>query len=126
MTDATTTLEDLKAIMREFVAQRHWHKYHTPKNLSMAAACEVGELMELFQWLTPEESMSRLKDEPAFKKAVGEELTDSLMFLISFANACDIDIAAAIEKKMEKNRKKYPPELCKGHYQRPLPGQAGG
>ena len=125
MNDHSTTLEHLKAMMREFVSQREWHKYHSPKNLTMAAACEIGELMELFQWLTPEESFTRLKDDPAFKQAVGEELTDTLMFLISFANACDIDIATAIEAKMEKNRKKYPPEKFKGHYRRPLPGQPG-
>src|ERR1035437_3646334 len=98
MNDHTTTLEQLKAMMREFVGQREWHQYHTPKNLTMAAACELGELMELFQWLTPEESTEKLAD-PKFKKAVGEELTDTLMFLISFANACDLDIAGAIAAK---------------------------
>jgi NTP pyrophosphatase (non-canonical NTP hydrolase) len=120
MNDHNTTLEQVKAIMREFVGEREWHKYHTPKNLTMAAACEVGELMELFQWLTAEESTEKLKD-PAFKKAVGEELTDSILFLMSFATACDIDIASAVQAKMEKNRKKYPKEKFKGHYERPLP-----
>ena len=120
MNDHTTTLEQVKTIMREFVTEREWHKYHTPKNLSMAAACEIAELMELFQWLTAEETVEKLKD-PAFRKAVSEELTDSLLFLFSFANACNIDIAESVTHKMEKNRKKYPAEKFKGHYERPLP-----
>lgn len=123
MHDQTTTLADLRQIMREFLEQRQWHKYHTPKNLAMSAAVEAAEIMELFQWLTPEESAARLRDEPAFKKAVGEELADTLMYLVSLANACEIDIAEAIGKKMEKNRRKYPPEKFRGHYQRPLPGE---
>jgi dCTP diphosphatase len=121
MTDPTTTLQTLREMMRAFVAERHWHKYHTPKNLAAAAVVEAGELLELFQWLTPEESAERSKDDPAFRKAVGEEMADVMMYLMSLANALDLDVAAAIEAKMHKNHKKYPAEQFKGHYQRPLP-----
>ena len=121
MDDRTTNVMALRELMREFVAERHWHTYHTPKNLAAAAVVEAGELLELFQWLTPEESAERSKDDPAFRKAVGEEMADVLMYLMSLANALDLDIAGAVEAKMHKNRKKYPAEEFKGHYRRPLP-----
>jgi len=121
MHDTTTTVAQLRAVMRDFVQEREWGKYHTPKNLAGSVVVEAGELLELFQWLTAAEAEGRLKDEPAFKKAVGEELADVLMYLLSLANAADIDVAAAVEAKMEKNRKKYPAEKVRGHYRRPLP-----
>jgi NTP pyrophosphatase (non-canonical NTP hydrolase) len=121
MTDQTTTLANVRQMMREFVAERQWEKYHTPKNLAASVAVESGELLELFQWLTSEEATKRAVHDPAFRKAVGEELCDVLMYLVSLANALDLDIATAIEHKMARNRMKYPPEQYQGHYERPLP-----
>ncbi len=121
MTDQTTTLQTLRTMMHDFVAERHWSKYHTPKNIAAATVVEAGELLELFQWLTPEEAKDRCANEPAFKKAVGEEMADVMMYLMSLANAIDLDVASTIEAKMAKNQKKYPAEAVKGHYQRPLP-----
>ncbi|MEI8196874.1 MAG: nucleotide pyrophosphohydrolase [Phycisphaerae bacterium] len=121
MNDQSTTLAQVRQMMREFVAERQWEKYHTPKNLAASASVEAGELLELFLWLTPEEALERSHRDPAFRKAVGEELCDVLMYLVSLANALDLDIAEAIQHKMAKNRRKYPPEEFQGHYQRPLP-----
>ncbi len=120
--DAVTTLEDLRGVMRAFVAERKWGKYHTARNLAASVAVEAGELLELFQWLTPEEAGERARKDAAFRKAVGEEMADVLMYLISLANAMDLDLSRAIEAKMEKNREKYPAEKFRGHYERPLPG----
>ncbi len=120
MTDKTTTVESLRDMMRGFVSEREWGRYHVPKNLTAALVVEAGELLELFQWLTPEEAMARCCNDAAFKKAVGEEMADVLMYLLSLANAIDLDVAAAVEGKMEKNRRKYPAEQFKGEYERPL------
>jgi dCTP diphosphatase len=100
--DSNTTLEDLKEQMRRWVSARQWEKYHLPKNLAASVTIEAGELLELFQWLTPEEVAQRSKDEK-FRTAVGEEMCDVLMYLVSLANAMDIDLADAIAKKMQKN-----------------------
>ena len=81
---------------------------------------EAGELLELFQWLTPEEAARRCAADPDFRRAVGEEMCDVMMYCISLANAMGFDIAQTIAAKMEKNRKKYPPEEFRGHYERPL------
>ncbi len=106
--------------MREFLREREWEKYHVPRNLAASVAVEAGELLELFQWLTPEEAREWCEHDAEFRRAVGEELADVLMYCVSLANAMDLDIAQTVAAKMEKNRKKYPAEKFKGHYRRPL------
>ncbi len=107
MNDPTTTLQDLKGVMEQFVAERDWHKFHNPKNLSASLAIEVGELMEHFQWLTLEEAADVANDAQK-KHDVQEELSDCLAYVISIANAMEIDLASSFEQKMHKNRIKYP------------------
>ena len=119
-TDQNTTVHDLRQVMREFVAERHWHKYHTPRNLAASVSVEAGELLELFQWADSEAAIERLKKDADYKRACGEELADVLMYLMSLANALDIDVSQVVHAKMAKNRRKYPPEQFKGHYERPL------
>jgi len=112
----------LKQLMRQFLRERDWQKYHQPRNLAASVAVEAGELLELFQWLTPEEAATRCKDDPDFRRHVGEEMADVLMYCVSLANAMDFDIAQTIAAKMEKNRKKYPADQFRGHYVRKLEG----
>jgi dCTP diphosphatase len=118
--DETVTIAHLKDIMRQFVREREWEKFHTPRNLAASVAVEAGELLELFQWLTPEEAQRRSREDPAFRKALGEEMCDVVMYLIGLANVADVDLARAIYAKMEKNRSKYPTERYRGWYERPL------
>ena len=121
--DDRVTVAQLKRMMREFVAERAWEKYHTPRNLAASVAVEAGELLELFQWLTPEEAHRRSAakgGDRAFRQAVGEELADVLMYLISLAHALELDVAKTVFEKMAKNRLKYPAEQFRGHYERPL------
>ncbi len=61
MSDATTPVAALKQAIRSFAADRDWDPYHTPKNLTLALASEVGELCEVFRWMTPEESVCSLQ-----------------------------------------------------------------
>jgi len=108
ITDAQTTLASLREMMREFVSEREWGKYHTPKNLAASTVVEAAELLELFQWLTPEEAITKSQGDPAFRQAVAEELSDVFMYLMSLANALDLDVASSVDAKMKKNRLKYP------------------
>jgi dCTP diphosphatase len=118
--DNRATIEWLREMMREFLRERQWEKYHTPRNLAASVAVEAGELLELFQWLTPEEAARRCATDEAFRRAVGEEMCDVMMYCISLANAMDFDVAETIAAKMVKNRAKYPPDIFRGHYERPL------
>jgi NTP pyrophosphatase (non-canonical NTP hydrolase) len=103
----SNTLAELQRIVDEFVAQRKWERYHTPKNLAMSIAIEAAELMEHFQW-----SPSDRPCEPMASDApVAEEMADVLAYLLRLASVLDIDLASAFRAKMVKNRIKYPPEI---------------
>lgn len=120
--DATATIESLRQMMRDFVAERQWQKYHTPRNLAASISIEAAELLEHFQWLTEQEAAEKSANDPAFRHAVGEELADVLMYCMSMANAMGVDVSATVAAKMERNRAKYPKEKFQGHYERPARG----
>jgi dCTP diphosphatase len=104
-------LEELRARVRAFVAERDWERFHSPKNLAMALSVEASELVELFQWLTEEESAS-LDD--AGRRRVAEELADVLWFVVRLSDRLEIDLLEAAELKLTENANKYPAEKVRG------------
>jgi NTP pyrophosphatase (non-canonical NTP hydrolase) len=114
--DATTTVQQLRELVEQFVNQRDWHQFHAPKNLSMSMAIEAAELMEHFQWITGDASRA-VQNDPPEKAAVGEELADVLCYALAMANELDIDLSSALHEKMIKNREKYPVEKFKGRFE---------
>ncbi|MDR3411969.1 MAG: nucleotide pyrophosphohydrolase [Formivibrio sp.] len=103
---------DLAALiekLREFARERDWERYHTPKNLAMAMSVEMAELVEHFQWLTPEESLAA-KDNPAKITAIGEEMADVLLYLVRLADVMDVDLEQVALRKIGLNALKYPPD----------------
>lgn len=111
MDDNKTTLQDLKNRMAEFVRERDWEQFHTPKNLAMSIAIEAAELMEHFQWLTIEQSKNLGHDDLA---DIGEELADIIIYSLSLANTLGLDLSQTVLAKMEKNIRKYPSDKVKG------------
>jgi len=110
------SLKELKERNRQFVNERHWQKHQSPKNLVMALTGEVGELNELFMWLTAEESREIEGDK---KQAVAEELSDVLIYLTRIADEMDIDLVAAAHEKCDLNERKYPAGAFQGNGKRP-------
>jgi dCTP diphosphatase len=104
-------MQDLTEKLRQFAAERDWEQFHSPKNLSMALAVEVAELMEHFQWLTEEQS--RNLDQKTLAK-VKEEIGDIHIYLVRLADQLDIDPILAAKEKLQKNAEKYPVEKAKG------------
>jgi len=117
-TDEQTTVAELRENLRRFVEERQWRPYHTPKNLVMALSIEVAELMEHFQWLTPEEALA-VAEQPEKLAAVGEELADVIGYALALANELNLDVATTIRAKMVKNERKYPAEQFRGRYEKP-------
>lgn len=107
MNDNQTTIAQLRTLVQQFVDERNWGQFHSPKNLSMSLAIEAGELMEHFQWLEGEASR-KLADDPAAAAAAGEELADVLCYALALANSLGLDVSDCIERKMVKNAQKYP------------------
>lgn len=117
MSDRTTTVDELRQIIRQFVEERDWRQFHAPKNISMALAIEAAELMEHFQWIDAEKSR-RLPEDGAKLAAVAEELADVIGYSFALANELGIDVSDAIRAKMVKNRQKYPADEFRGRYSR--------
>lgn len=118
MSDATETVAGLRQAVQQFVDERDWRQFHTPKNLAMSLAIEAAELMEHFQWLDVPGSVARGND-PAHREQIGEELADVCCYLLSLANALDLDLSEAVRDKLLKNAKKYPAEQSRGRSERP-------
>lgn len=104
-------IEKIKLQLREFAQERNWEQYHSPKNLAMALSVEVSEIVEIFQWLTQEESRNLPPDKV---EKVKEEIGDVMIFLTSLADKLDIDPIEAAHDKIKINNKKYPVEKAKG------------
>lgn len=104
-------LNTLRQGVNRFSEERDWTQFHTPKNLAMALSVEASEIVELFQWLTAEESRSL---SAAKQQALEEEIGDVMIYLVNLADKFDIDPLRAAEKKLRINAKKYPVRLVKG------------
>ena len=107
--DQQVTVGALRAAVHQFVAERDWYQYHSPKNLAMSIAIEAAEIMEHFQWLAPDEATLRMQDASA-RAEVADELADVLIYCLSFANSSDIDLSQAIQKKLARNQLRFPVE----------------
>ena len=105
MNSTSDSLSDLRERLRQFAAERDWEQFHVPKNLAMSVAIEAAEIMEHFQWLTPEESASLPESRRA---AVAYEIADVLLYLVRLADVLDIDPVEAALDKMVINARKYP------------------
>ncbi|MDO9049920.1 MAG: nucleotide pyrophosphohydrolase [Methylotenera sp.] len=105
------SLDALRARVNNFVAERDWAQFHSPKNLAMAMIVEAGEVVEHFQWMTEQQS-HHLDDQT--KEQVGQELSDTFVYLLRIAEVCGIDLIEAANKKIDLNAQKYPVEKCKG------------
>lgn len=106
MDDQTTTISELKALIKQFRAKRGWVN-EDPKDLALSIILEASELLEHFQWITGDEVLANQK----IKEAISEEMSDVLWWLVNLGARLDIDVTHAFEKKMVKNAQKYPEEL---------------
>lgn len=104
---------EIQGKIRDFAEERDWVQFHTPKNLTMALSIEASELMEHFQWLTSAESEQIMDGAKA--TAVRHEMADVAVYLLRLADLLKVDLAQAIEEKMQLNAQKYPVEKAKGH-----------
>ena len=106
-----TELDGLRDQLRAFAAARDWDQFHSPKNLAMALSAEAAELLEIFQWLTEEQSRSLAPDAHA---AASDEVADVLLYLIRLADKLGIDPIAAARRKIVANALKYPADKARG------------
>jgi NTP pyrophosphatase (non-canonical NTP hydrolase) len=102
--------EDLHALQRRlaaFAAARRWQQYHVPKNLAAALSVEASELLEIFQWMTPEEA-GRVMEDPGTAHRVEDEVADVLAYLLQFCQVLEIDVLKALSAKIDRNESRFP------------------
>ncbi|MCX2185360.1 nucleotide pyrophosphohydrolase [Streptomyces sp. SKN60] len=98
----------LQRRLAEFAAARDWQPYHTPKNLAAALSVEAAELLEIFQWSTPEEA-ARVMTDPDSAHRVRDEVADVLAYLLQFCEVLGIDPLEALSAKIDRNELRFPP-----------------
>ncbi len=111
--DRETTLQDVKDTIAHFTAERDWQQFHSAKNVAMALVAEAAELMAHFRWSGPDQDVAVLGDAQSLRE-VRLEVADVLLLLAEFANVAGIDMAQAVQEKMEINAKRYAVEKSRG------------
>ena len=101
-------IEQLTTAIREFARERDWERFHTPKNLAMALSVEVAELVELFQWLTPEESTA-LVETPEGRAAIEDEIADIAIYLLRLADVLNVEVLRVARDKQGHNANRFLP-----------------
>jgi NTP pyrophosphatase (non-canonical NTP hydrolase) len=104
---APLDVASLQRRLADFAAARHWEPYHTPKNLVSALSVEASELVEIFQWLTPEQS-ARVMDDPETAHRVRDEVADVLAYLLQLCEVLGIDALRALDAKIDRNERRFP------------------
>jgi dCTP diphosphatase len=107
-------IEGIRQKLAAFARERDWDQFHSPKNLTMGLAAEAAELLEIFQWLTEDQSREIVKDGKEMG-LVREEVADVFIYLVRLADKLGIDIEEEVNRKIEINKKKYPVELSMGN-----------
>lgn len=105
--DQNNTIENLKKIMAEFCEKRNWDTEHKPKELAIGAVTEASELLEIFRFLSEEDCLKAVKNSEIRQK-IGEELADTLCFILRFAQLYKFDLSTCLKDKLAKNAIKYP------------------
>lgn len=111
--DQSASFQEWKDRVQAFCAERDWDQFHGPKDLAIGAVTEASELLEEFRFLTEAQCAEKLLESEG-RGAIADELADTLFFVLRFAARFDFDLASALERKLEKNAKKYPVEKSRG------------
>ncbi|MEI8215909.1 MAG: nucleotide pyrophosphohydrolase [Eubacteriales bacterium] len=105
-------LNEIKREIIEFIKERNWEQFHTPKNLAIAIGAEAGELLECFQWKSDDDIKAMIESKEV--EMMSDEIADIVIYSFSLCNSMGIDLEMAILDKIKKNGKKYPVEKCIG------------
>ena len=81
-----------------------WHRFHSPKNLAMAASVEMAELVEIFQWLSEEQSRQLPPEQLVH---AGQEVADVVLYLLQLCSELGIDMNQAVLDKLADNERRF-------------------
>ena len=111
-------MDKLDAMMeqvRHFCDARDWRKYHTPKELVIGMATESSELLQLFRFMS-DELIAEMFEGTEQRQAIEDEIADTLLFLLRFADLNGIDLPTALSSKLKRNGERYPIDASSDEY----------
>ncbi len=111
--DSKTTIKELKETVKKFCEERDWDQFHNAKDLAIALSIEVSELLEIFRWKSLDEIEQLFLDDKKRGK-IEDEMADIFYFLLRIAQKYGVDLSRSLEKKMDKNKNRYPIEKARG------------
>ncbi|TBU99754.1 nucleotide pyrophosphohydrolase [Stutzerimonas kirkiae] len=97
-------LPNLLARLHAIRDANQWRPFHNPKNLAMAASVEMAELVEIFQWLEPEQARQLSAEQ---LEHAGQEVADVLMYLMLLCSELGIDMEQALLAKLADNERRF-------------------
>ncbi len=103
--------------MKRFCDERDWGKFHTPKELAVGIVTESAKLLQMFRFKSDEQVREMLQDKRR-REEIGDELADSLYFLLRFADVAGFDLSDCLSSKLEKDAKRYPADKVRGSNRR--------
>ncbi len=110
-------LDAMTAQVGDFCDARDWRKYHTPKELAIGMATEPSELLQLFRFMNDERIAGMFQD-PKQRQAIEDEVANTLLFLLRFADLNGIDLPTALSSKLMRNGEHYAVEASSDEYRK--------
>lgn len=111
--EARMSLARLQSAVRRFCEDRDWDQFHDAKELAIGIVTEAGELLQHFRFQSVEQVEALLR-ETRSRQEIESEVADILIFVLRLADRYDIDLARAVEEKLEENARRYPVERVRG------------
>jgi len=108
------TQSTLDALL-QFRRERDWEQFHNFKSLAISLSLETAELLEHVQWTPDAQVAASIRDaDGKVKDAVSDEVADIAMYLSYLVHDLGIDLDAAVKRKLEINRSRYPVGKARG------------
>jgi len=111
--DYERKIHELKEKIKNYCEVRDWDQFHGAKDLAIGLITEAAEVLEHFRFKSEEEVEALFKS-PEKREQIEDEMADTMYFLLRLAQKYDVDLSGALDRKMEKNEKRYPVDKCRG------------
>lgn len=111
--DKEVCIQELKDKIQNFCEERDWDQFHNPKDLAIGISTEANELLDIFRFASDKDMQDILNDSEK-REHIGEELADTLFFILRFAQMNEIDLSSSLDNKIKKNNEKYPVDKIRG------------
>jgi len=97
-------IAELTARLHAIRDRNDWRQFHAPKNLAMAASVEMAELVEIFQWLSEDQSRHLPADQ---LEHAGQEIGDVVLYLLLLCSELGLDLDQVVRAKLAHSERRF-------------------